>query len=176
MPRHYTGRRPKPDPNATLYIVKVALAGQKDIWRRIAIRSDQTLDDLHSAIFRAFNRFDEHLYSFYVLPAGRRRAALEEGVEYTSPVMIQDANPFGGVPTENAGLTAIASLGLTTGRRLRYLFDFGDEWWHDITVEQTDGSTEPRRYPRVIEKHGASPPQYPEPDEDEEEGDEEDDE
>jgi len=51
MARHMKGRRARPDPRATLYVFKVALAGQKSIWRRIAIPSDQTLDDLHEAIF-----------------------------------------------------------------------------------------------------------------------------
>lgn len=167
MPRHMKGRRPRPDPNATLYVFKVALAGQKSTWRRIAIRSDQTLDDLHAVIFRAFNRFDEHLYSFYLPPPGARgRAALRDAVEYTSPVMIEEVERLGGLPVHNAGLTAIGSLGLAARRTLRYLFDFGDDWWHDITVEQTDGTPVPGRYPRVIEKHGASPAQYPDPDED----------
>ena len=58
------------------------------------------------------------------------------------------------------------SLGLAAGRTLRSLFDFGDSWWHDITIEQTDGTPGPGRYPKVIEKHGASPPQYPDPEED----------
>lgn len=169
MARHMTGRRPKPDPNANLYILKVALDGDKRIWRRIAVRSDQTLDDLHAAIFRAFDRFDEHLYSFYLAPPGARgRVALRDAVEYTSPIMIEEANPFGGRPVHNAGITTIGSLGLTARSKFRYLFDFGDSWWHDITVEQTDGKPEQRRYPRVLEKHGASPPQYIYPEEEEE--------
>ena len=34
------------------------------IYRKIAIRGDQTLKDLHDAIFDAFDREKEHLYSF----------------------------------------------------------------------------------------------------------------
>jgi hypothetical protein len=44
-----------------------------------------------------------------------------------------------------------------------YLFDFGDEWWHDIAVEATDGQPDHRKYPRIIERRGDSPPQYLEP-------------
>ena len=36
----------------TVHVFKAALARQKSIWRRIAVRSDQTLDDLHWAICR----------------------------------------------------------------------------------------------------------------------------
>ncbi|MBN1508626.1 MAG: hypothetical protein JW955_17395 [Sedimentisphaerales bacterium] len=41
---------------ATVYTFKVALAGHKSIWRRIAVRGNQTLDHLHEVIFAAFNR------------------------------------------------------------------------------------------------------------------------
>src|SRR4051812_31208813 len=34
------------------------------ISRTIQIRGDQTLEDLHHAIFEAFGRFDEHMYEF----------------------------------------------------------------------------------------------------------------
>ena len=40
MPRHATGRRPKPDPHATVSVFKVALTGDANPWRRIALRSD----------------------------------------------------------------------------------------------------------------------------------------
>jgi hypothetical protein len=35
-----------------------------EISRTIQIRDDQTLEDLHRAIFDAFDRFDEHMYEF----------------------------------------------------------------------------------------------------------------
>ena len=38
---------------------------------------------------------------------------------------------------------------------------------HDITVEQTEAPAEKGRYPRVLEKHGRSPPQYPDLEEEE---------
>jgi hypothetical protein len=59
-----------------VFIFKVALQGDEDIWRRIAVREDQTLDDLHRAIVEAFDRDDDHLYSFYV-----PRAAVAEETE-----------------------------------------------------------------------------------------------
>jgi hypothetical protein len=34
------------------------------IYRTLEIRGDQTLAELHKIIFKAFNRFDEHLYEF----------------------------------------------------------------------------------------------------------------
>ncbi len=167
MPRHATGRRPKPDSNATAYVFKVALTDAKKIWRRIAIRSDQTLDDLHAIIFTAFDRFDEHLYSFYRTPPWlRRRGAGGDDVEYTSPNMQEGPEPFDYREVHDASKTSIGSLGLKAGDGLHYLFDFGDSWQHELTVEAAGQSLEPkRRYPFIMEKHGQSPPQYPETEE-----------
>jgi len=39
------------------------------------------------------------------------------------------------------------------------------EWWHEITVEQTDAADDKGRYPRIVERKGDSPPQYPDAEE-----------
>ena len=59
-------------PLANLYVVSVYLSGgptsekfaNKEISRVIEIRGDQTLEQLHNAIFQAYDRVDEHLYQF----------------------------------------------------------------------------------------------------------------
>ena len=94
MPRHATGRRRKRDPLAIVWILKVTLTTQPAVWRTIAIRSDQTLDDLHEVLFKAFDRFEEHMYSFHRQPLFARRGPdFNRGnVEYTSPVLIEEAD------------------------------------------------------------------------------------
>lgn len=137
-----------------VFILKVALAGDSNVWRRIAVRADQTLDDLHWAIYDAFDRYDEHLYSFYFLPPGRTSRRLRAGTEYACPLKAERG------PVADAGETQLGDLGLRRRRKFRYLFDYGDEWWHVITVEQTDAPAEKGQYPRIVEEHGKSPPQY----------------
>jgi SOS-response transcriptional repressor LexA len=59
-------------PSVNLYVLKVFLAGgpvspqfaNREISRVIEIRGDQTLQQLHEAIFHAFDRW-EHLYEFH---------------------------------------------------------------------------------------------------------------
>ncbi len=149
-----------------VFIVKVALAGQKSVWRRIALRGSQTLEVLHEAIFDAFDRDDEHLYSFYFpKPGAKGRARMRDAVEYACPFSCKDTGPFANPATHNAAETELSSLGLKPKQVFRYLFDFGDEWWHEIAVEQVDAPATKGTYPRVIEKHGKSPPQYPDMDE-----------
>ena len=162
----------------TVFVFKVALQGDKKVWRRIAALASQTLDHLHEAIYEAFDRDDPHLYSFYFPPPGARgRAAIRDADEFTSPFNCDKesrsmAQWMGMDAPRNAARTRIAKLPLAPGQKFHYLFDFGDEWWHDITVEHVDGVPDKGKYPRIVEKQGDSPPQYPDYDE-EEDGEEE---
>ncbi|MGD0516536.1 MAG: plasmid pRiA4b ORF-3 family protein [Thermoguttaceae bacterium] len=156
-----------------IFIFKVALAGRKSIWRKIAVKGNQTLDDLHGMIFDAFDRYDDHLYSFFFpLKAGKitPRKIHAESVEYTSPNTLE----FGGDDGQkDASKAKFSTLKLKKKQVFYYLFDFGDEWWHEITVEETDAKEEKGKYPRIVEQKGKSPPQYPDSEEEEEEEEEE---
>ena len=68
------------------YQFKVRLKQRRSIWRSIVLRGDQTLDALHEVIFAAFERNDEHLYSFF-FPNGSSRRSFSErrAKEYTAP-------------------------------------------------------------------------------------------
>jgi hypothetical protein len=143
-----------------IFIFKVALEGRKSIWRRIAARGSQTLEDLHEAIYDAFDRDDEHLYSFYFpKPGAKGRNRLRDAVEYSHACIAEQSDPFDETPA-NAAKAKLDTLGLRPKQVFLYLFDFGDNWWHEITVEQTDAKPEKGKYPRILEKHGNSPPQY----------------
>jgi hypothetical protein len=160
----------------TIFIFNVELHWETTVTRKIAIRGDQTLEDLHFAIYDAFDREEEHLYSFYFpKPGSRGRARIRDALEYTCPYCLEEGNCFGDEPAKDAAETAIESLPLRPRQKFSYLFDFGDEWWHDISVEQVNVPSEKGKYPRVLEKHGKSPPQYPDYDDEEceEENDEE---
>ena len=148
-------------------VFKVALQGNPKIWRTVALQASQTLDDLHAIIYDAFDRYDEHLYSFYFpQPCTKGRARLRTATEYAHPYCEEE--DFGSdKPVTSAAKTTLASLTLRTKQKFLYLFDFGDSWWHEITVEQVDSPAERGRYPRILERHGASPPQYPDLEEEE---------
>ena len=151
--------------NTDIYIVKVALDGARKIWRRIAIRGDQTLDDLNVAINRAFDRDNDHLYAFYIsndLGKRTRVQVMRNSLRYIHPYALDSYLERTG-EEKNAASSAMASLQLTKGQVFYYLFDFGDEWWHVITVEQTDAKPDPSlRYPMVTDRQGESPSQYEE--------------
>jgi hypothetical protein len=131
------------------------------ISRTIQIRGDQTLEDLHHAIFDAFNRFDEHLYEFQFgkgpMDPKAPRYVLASDYENESG----EKNP----PTGRVDQAPIESLGLEVGRSFGYWFDFGDDWWHQINVEAIEDRVPKGKFPKVTKKVGKSPPQYADEDE-----------
>lgn len=144
-----------------IYRLRVALAQApyndgEGVWRVIEIRDTQTLHQLHGAIFRAFDRWEYHLYSFFTSKNRRDKAS-----EYASPDLFEeeDFGPEG--PPRDAGRTNLNSLALTPCQEFYYMFDYGDDWEHVIEVLPGTLGPPTGRYPRVVAKHGVSPPQYP---------------
>jgi len=129
----------------------------KIVSRTIQIRGDQTLEDLHYAIFDAFDREDQHMYEFQVggkepMDPKARRYVLSGAFE----------NPVPGT-REAAGdvtRTPLGSLGLKVDDAFGYWFDFGDDWWHQIKVAAIADKAPRGRYPKVTKRVGVSPPQY----------------
>lgn len=145
----------------------------KVISRTIEIRGDQTLEDLHEAIFEAFERFDSHMYEFQLRGEGPNDPKAERYVIPMNFGIFDDEKPAGTVEA------AIGSLGLKKDEAFGYWFDFGDDWWHQINVLEIAEKAAKGRYPKVTKRVGESPPQYLEEEEDFEEedfDDEEDDE
>lgn len=127
-----------------------------EISRTFLIESKDTLYDFHLNIQRAFNWDNDHMFSFYLSNKLRDRDN-----EYS-------ANPLGGhmisrygKPTKSAADAQLRDLGLSKGKKFLYLFDFGDELVHRVSVEKIrekiSGETD---LPKIINKIGNAPPQY----------------
>jgi hypothetical protein len=129
--------------------------------RTIQIRGDQTLEDLHHAVFDAYGRWEEHLYEFQFgkgpMDPHARRYVLPDALE----IQQDQSNP----PVGRVHETTIESLGLKVGDRFGYWFDFGDDWWHQINVEAVEDKAPRGKFPKVTKKVGKSPPQYADEDE-----------
>ncbi|HIP97313.1 MAG TPA: plasmid pRiA4b ORF-3 family protein, partial [Anaerolineae bacterium] len=123
------------------HVFKVSLGR---IWRRIAIPADQTLDAPASAILNAVEFDHDHLYKF----SYQNRFGVLERVNH--PYM--DEGPW----TDEV---LIGDLPLRVGQTMTYVFDFGDWWEFDVTLERVDPDMAIER-PVVLEKHGKPPAQY----------------
>ncbi|WP_165436551.1 DUF1841 family protein [Amycolatopsis suaedae] len=109
-------------PSHKTYRIKVSIAGSEPmIWRRLSLPGDTTLDVLHRVIQVAFGWEDCHLHAFEA--KGRRYAAMTY-------------EPLEGALDERA--VTLAELAPRKSSRLRYTYDFGDDWVHDIVVEATE--------------------------------------
>lgn len=146
-----------------VYTFKVALFYNKRIYRTVEILENQSLNDLHESIFEAFERYDEHLYSFFLTrKATRSTTIIYDSPEYTHPMNMEDYGGFGFKKRYNAQKTKIRKLNLAEKDKLYYLFDFGDDWWHELTVLKVrEGGSSKKKYPRIVKVVGESPDQYP---------------
>jgi hypothetical protein len=149
----------KTAPSANLYVLYVYLQSgpisdkftNKLISRTIEIRGDQTLADLHAAIFQAYDREDEHMYEFQL----GKRPFDPEGPNYGIGNEAAEGKPQG-----DARTTKLDALDLKQHRAFGYWFDFGDDWYHQIQVERIEPAIPTVTYPRVTKRVGKSPPQY----------------
>ena len=124
--------------------------------RRIRVAGNSTLHGLHKLLQGAFGRNEEAPYEFmfgapYDIDAQRLTGAVD--TEYTSA---NDPR----VPYETEE-TTIDAMQLETGRTFGYLFDFGEEWIHRITVAKLTEKVQGITQPKVMEEIGSSPPQHP---------------
>jgi len=151
-----------------VYQFKVALDDDKRIYRKIAILENQTLADFHEIIFSAFDRYDEHLYSFYLTrKIMSRRRSRYNFPEYTIIFESDDDNIFfNNKEKYDVSQTKIGTLKLNEKDKFYYLFDFGDCWWHEITLLSIIETNKTIGYPKIIKIVGESPEQYPDYEED----------
>lgn len=118
------------------------------IGAHLAVAAHQHLSAVHDAIWEAFGWQDDHLYSFWL-----------DG-SFWGEEAAQLARP--GIPdtTSRTADVSLAELALRPGALIAYVFDYGDEWRVRLTLaEQT--VTDDGAYPRVLERRGSPPQQYP---------------
>jgi len=150
-----------------LYVMEVVLMSgpvtqefadeNPEVSRTIEIRGNQTLASFHEVLFKAFDRFEEHLYEFQVGGQGPNDPNADR---YVLPVELEPL--FGSSePAGEVSKTKIASLDLSVGDMFGYWFDFGDDWWHQIRVVEILDIAPKRKYPRITKRVGESPEQYP---------------
>lgn len=112
----------------TAYTLRIDIADAKPpIWRRLVVRSDVTLDVMHTIIQAAFDWWDYHLHRFAL------------GDAYADPHFVTQ-NDIGeegetGTLEQEARLDQVLT---EPGDRLTYEYDFGDGWTHKIKLESVE--------------------------------------
>jgi hypothetical protein len=130
-------------PERELQLKVTLLHTKPPVWRRLVVREAMTLHDLHQAIQLAIGWLDCHLYAFEI---GRR--------SYTT--LDDDAS----ADNLDAETTVLADLRLARkGTRFRYVYDFGDDWQHDVLVERAGPLDPAAAVPRCLAGRRACPPE-----------------
>jgi hypothetical protein len=111
------------------------------VWRRVLVRSDTTIAQLHDVLQITMGWEDAHLHQFLI--HGKSYGVYHEG---------------GITFVDNPGRVRLSDFRLRTGERFIYEYDFGDWWRHDIRFEQVLPRDE-RCYPVCTGGHGACPPE-----------------
>ena len=127
-----------------IFVFKVSLG--KKIWRRIAVSSNDVLDDLHDAIQAAFEFDNDHLYQF----SFRNRFGITQRVVHPMCEEEFSTDEF-----------KIENLPLRIGDEMEYVFDFGDYWQFAVELEEIQPPNPKFKKAKILEKHGKSPEQYP---------------
>jgi len=121
--------------------LKVTLRGSRPpIWRRLEVPSEITLVRLHQVVQAAFGWYGGHLWVFET-PAG----------EYGQP----DAE----LGHADAAAVTLDEVTPDIGDRIRYVYDFGDDWRHDLVVEEVVAAQPGVAYPRCTAGRRAGPPE-----------------
>ena len=103
-----------------VYQFKVVLRGVSPmIWRRILLRSDQTIADLHYTIQIAMGWSDSHLNRFHI-------HGKDYGVAHEGGIWFDD----------NPEKVHLAGFGFRLREHFLYEYDFYDLWEHDVRLEK----------------------------------------
>ena len=131
--------------DAKIYRMKVTLEDSKPpIWRRLLVRSDITLADLHRIIQVAMGWSDYHLHQFIV-----------QGTYFGEPHPAY-ADDLDMHDEQEVTLRQIVA---GEGFKFCYEYDFGDGWEHQVLVEKILPPEPDQRYPLCIKGRRACPPE-----------------
>jgi hypothetical protein len=135
-----------------VYQFKVALLEvAPPVWRTIQVPGTYSFWDLHVAIQDAMGWLDYHLHAFRVrLP----------GTDATLQIGIPDEDAFeGDEPYLPGWEIPIARHFTRPGVAVRYEYDFGDGWEHEVTLEAVVPRQKGVRLPRCVAGERACPPE-----------------
>ncbi len=130
-------------PSVEVYQLHAALLEiSPAIWRRLLIRSDTTIADLHSMLQIAFGWTDSHLHRFVIYGNAHGIAQL------------------GGICfADDPRQVRLSHLRLRINARFRYEYDFGDLWQHQLRLERILPLDSMRSYPFCSGGARAAPPE-----------------
>lgn len=128
-----------------IYQFKVTLIGvTPPIWRRIQVTGGYSLAQLHLALQFAMGWENYHLYMFRI------------GSKKYGPPDPDGVDELGLVDAKRIRLSAAMP---TVGATVTYVYDYGDDWEHELLLEAIVMPAPDTTYPRCTEGERRCPPE-----------------
>lgn len=129
---------------AHLYQLKISLLDcEPPVWRRVVVRPSLTFRQLHHVIQAVMGWKDYHLYEFQ----GNGERVGEPDPEDPDDEIVA------------AAWLRVRGLLRSAGDRLVYIYDFGDDWRHEILLEDLPPASEHKTHPLCMSGERACPPE-----------------
>ena len=144
---------------STTHIFRASL--KPKLYRDIEIEGTRSLGDLAEAIVGAFDFSFDHAFGFYSKLTGSYHQSPEQ---YELFADMEDADS----DAESVERTKVAQVFAMVGKKMLFLFDYGDEWRFQVELVRLGEKTPKTRYPKLLSTVGTAPPQYPDHDDEDE--------
>ena len=128
-----------------IYQFKVTLRGiRPPIWRRFQVTDDLTFYQFHRVLQDVMGWYDAHLHLFdlngwQITDAGTLAEGWEEG--------------------EDEQKVRLKKYIRQEGQKFRYVYDFGDDWEHEVLLEKILPVEAGVQYPRCLKGKRTCPPE-----------------
>jgi len=121
------------------------------VWRRIQVPSHYTFEEFHKVIQFAFGWEFSHL--FFFSPTGyNSQPMIEMNYEGDEDYEMLDEDSL------DATTTLLSEIFVSEKQKFTYLYDLGDDWMHQITLEKILTNEETEK-PILLKGQGACPPE-----------------
>lgn len=121
------------------------------IWRRILVPPDYNFWDLHVAIQDSMGWLDYHLHHFEIKGKGKHNKVNIGIPDFDRSGDLPEVYPSWEIPV----FLHFNDLGVTA----RYVYDYGDDWWHSVKLEGYIAKERNTKYPTCLDGERACPPE-----------------
>lgn len=128
--------------DSKVYQLKILLRDTK-VWRKILVKSDILLPELHKIIQTVMGWTNSHLHHFIIDNAFY---CIPDGEDY-------------GLETVDYEKVKLGEVKNRIGDRFIYEYDFGDSWEHEIEIEKILPVEKGKYYPACLDGKNACPPE-----------------
>ena len=125
-----------------IYQIQMALTGIKPkVWRRILVDADTSLLDFHNIIQTTMGWMNEHMHQF-----------IKDRIYYAPKEFEMDDT----IDTKKVLLSDLLKM---ENDKIKYEYDFGDSWIHDVILEKILPFDKKTTLPVCITGKGCCPPE-----------------